>query len=328
MNLTQTEQLLLDLLAIPSVSGNERAVIDHVATLLGGRFAVERIAVDDARSNLLCTIGVPRVLLAAHLDTVPGTVDVRVDDASIFGRGSCDNKGAAAAMIVAALRAADEGAKDFGLLFTVGEELPEFDGAAAAAKYLSERNVVPGRVVIGEPTNLAVITAQRGIYCVEVSCEGTAEHSSTDAPDSAIHKLISLLGGFLANQFDETTYHVGLIEGGTADNVVAARAKATLLFRSADPEIIETVARALAATNVPHATSVLQSIPPVDHTVPPFARNVALYFTEMAFLPNSIVIGPGSIKDAHTATEHVSRAELNEAVRLYRAFLSAAIERA
>lgn len=320
MNLTQTEQLLLDLLAIPSVSGNERAVIDHVASLLGDRFAVERIAVDDARSNLLCAIGTPRVLLAAHLDTVPGTVDIRVDDASIFGRGSCDNKGAAAAMIVAAIQAADEGASDFGLLFTVGEETC-FDGAIAVQTLLRERQVVPDRIVIGEPTGLEIITAQRGIYGIEVSCEGMAEHSSTDRPDSAIHKLVALLDAFLKNQFDETTYHVGLIHGGTADNVVAASASAHLVFRSTDPTITDRVARALDATNVPHSVRVAHDIAPVDHTAPPFLRNVAPYFTEMAFLPNSFVLGPGSIKDAHTATEHVSRVELNEAVGRYREFL-------
>ena len=326
MNLTQTERLLLDLLAIPSVSGNETAVVDHVATILGDRFAVERIAVDDARSNLMCTIGTPRVLLAAHLDTVPGTVDIRVDDASIFGRGSCDNKGAAAAMIVAALQAADDGATDFGLLFTVGEETC-FDGAIAVQTVLRKRQIVPDRIVIGEPTGLEIITAQRGIYGIEISCEGTAEHSSTDHPDSAIHKLVALLDAFLKNQFEETTYHVGLIHGGTADNVVAANASAHLVFRSTDPTIAEQVECALDATRVPHAVRVVHDIAPVDHTAPPFPRNVAPYFTEMAFLPNSFVLGPGSIKDAHTATEHVSRAELNEAVGRYRAFLPSMISR-
>ncbi|OGL95721.1 hypothetical protein A2348_03780 [Candidatus Uhrbacteria bacterium RIFOXYB12_FULL_58_10] len=320
MILTQPEQLLLDLLAIPSVSGTEQAIIDRVAETLGGTFRVERIPVDETRSNLLCTVGSPRVLLAAHLDTVPGTVEIRVDDENIHGRGACDNKGAAAAMITAALQAVSEDATDFGLLFTVGEET-NFDGAIAVQKFFADNDIVPERIVIGEPTGLQIVTAQRGITSVEILCDGTAEHSSTDHPDSAIHKLAALLAAFLKNTFPETTYHVGLIQGGTADNVVAAHATATLLFRSMNPELETLIHRALADTNVPHTIKTLQTVPPVDHTAPSFARNAVAYFTEMAFLKNSFVLGPGSITDAHTASERVSRRELNEAVAQYRAFL-------
>ena len=320
MQLTQTEQLLLDLIAVPSVSGNEQTIVEKVASLFSPSFSVERIQVDETRACLLCAIGSPRVLLAAHLDTVPGRVEPRVDETHVYGRGACDNKGAAAAMIVAALEAAKEGATDFGLLFTVGEET-SFDGALAAKAYLEAHAIAPERIVIGEPTDLKTVTAQRGIYAIKVACDGTAEHSSTNHPDSAIHKLVTLLDAFLKNKFEETTYHVGLIEGGTADNVVAARATATLLFRSMNATIAQQVTHALVATNVLHTVEILSDIAPTDHTAPPFERNEVAYFTEMAFLQNSFVLGPGSIKDAHTDNERVPRVELNEAVNLYRAFL-------
>lgn len=321
MQTTNVEQLLLDLLAIPSVSGDEPAVVAFIANRLAGRFHVERIPVDETRANLLCTVGSPRVILAAHVDTVPGEVAIRTDAEYIYGRGACDNKGAAAAMITAALEAADEGAMDFGLLFTVGEEIATFDGAVAAQRHFAQTGILPDRIVIGEPTDLAVVTAQRGIYAIRVSCRGTAEHSSTDAPDSAIHKLVALIGAFLQNQFEETTYHVGLIEGGTADNVVAGSASATLLFRSMDLDIANKITTALAVPHIPYDIEVLQSVAPVDHTAPPYERNTIAGFTEMALLPNSFVLGPGSIKDAHTDAERVPRAELNEVVALYRAFL-------
>lgn len=316
MPLNETEQLLIDLLKIPSESGQETAIVDYLEQKLTGNFQVLRIAVDATRANLWCTTGNPEVVLAAHVDTVPGQLEVRYDDENIFGRGACDNKAAAAAMITAASRARAQGQTNFGLLFTVGEET-NFDGAIAVQQFLKEKNLEPKKIIIGEPTNLEAVTAQRGIYVIEVSCEGVAEHSSTDHPNSAVHKLIQLLKPLLDTNFPETTFNVGKINGGVADNVVAGSAVATIALRSARDKIDVQVKAALDQTGIPYQLNVLAQIEPVDHTQAPFKRSGVSYFTEMAFLPNSIVLGPGSIKDAHTQNEHVSRGQLAQVINIY-----------
>ncbi|MEK7620656.1 MAG: M20/M25/M40 family metallo-hydrolase [Patescibacteria group bacterium] len=318
---TPAEQLLLELLAIPSVSGTEAAVVDWLAHRLGKDFVITRIPAGDGRDSLLCLRGTPRVLLCAHIDTVPGVVAVRTNETAIFGRGACDNKGAAAAMIVTAEDAAHNGQQDFGLLFTVGEETT-FDGAMAVAKYFEEQHIKPDRIIIGEPTDLKVVTGQRGIYVPKIECTGIAEHSSTDTPNSAIHKLVNLLSKLLTHSFPETTYHVGLIQGGTADNVVAGHASATLAFRSTQTDIKEQVEAVLAEIGIEHTLTAELDIKAVDHTPEGQPKQTVSYFTEMALLPNSFVVGPGSIKNAHTDNEFVSRSELNQAVELYKGYLN------
>lgn len=318
---TPVEQLLLELLAILSVSGNEAAVVNALEHRLASNFEITRIPAGDGRDSLLCLRGTPRILLCAHVDTVPRVVEVRSDESSIYGRGACDNKGAASAMIIAAEEAVANGQQDFGLLFTVGEETT-FDGAMTTSAYMKEKGLEPQRIIIGEPTGLQVVTGQRGIYVIKIECTGVAEHSSTDTPNSAVHKLVNLLSKLLTHTFPETTYHIGLIEGGTADNVVAGHASATLAFRSTQTDIKEQVEAVLAGLGIEHTHSVELDIKAVDHTPEGQPKQTVSYFTEMAFLPNSFVVGPGSIKNAHTDNEFVPRSELGEAVELYKGYLN------
>ena len=318
---TSVEQFLLELLDIASVSGAETAVVDALERRLKNTFDITRIPSGQGRDSLLCLHGMPRVLLCAHVDTVPGIVEVRTDALSIFGRGACDNKGAAAAMVIAAEQSLTDGLTDLGILFTVGEETT-FDGAIASAAYLKEKGIEPERVIIGEPTGLQIVTGQRGIYVIKIECQGIAEHSSTSAPNSAIHKLVHLLSKLLTHSFPETTYHVGLIEGGTADNVVAGHASATLAFRSTHTDIKDQVKAVLTQIGIEHSRTVNQDITAVDHTPAGQPRHTVSYFTEMAFLENSFVVGPGSIKNAHTDNEFVPRDELNEAVEIYKGYLN------
>ena len=87
------------------------------------------------------------MVFSTHVDTVPPYVPLAEDDVAIRGRGSCDAKGLAAAMVAAAERLAGAGERRVGLLFLVGEENGS-DGAIAAADLGPK-----GRYLInGEPT--------------------------------------------------------------------------------------------------------------------------------------------------------------------------------
>ncbi len=115
---------------------------------------------------------------------------------------------------------------------------------------------------------------------------------------------------------------MGLIEGGTAENVVAGRASATLAFRSTQTDIKERVETVLAQIGIEHTITTQLDIKAVDHTPEGQPKEIAKYFTEMAFLPNSFIVDPGSIKNAHTDNEFVPRSELNAAVELYKGYLN------
>lgn len=320
MNLTPVEELLIDLLLVPSESGREESMSENLIGRLPAPFQLEKIPVEGGRFDILATVGQPKMLLTAHMDTVVGQLPVTADEEKIYGRGSCDTKASLAAMIVAARRAAADGLTGFGLLFTVGEETV-FDGAKAAAAHLAEKPWKPGFIVVGEPTGLEVVTAAKGILSMEIFCAGTKAHSSREQRDSATQKLVLILAALERLELPDTLFNIGVISGGEADNIVADKAMAKISWRSALPDIRQRVEAAIAATGVACRTEVSVDLPPVSRSWTDFPKKEVNYYTEMVFFENSVVCGPGSITDAHSADEYVERHELNRAVEVYAGFL-------
>ncbi|MFH1088955.1 MAG: M20/M25/M40 family metallo-hydrolase [Candidatus Uhrbacteria bacterium] len=320
MKLTNVEKNLLKLLRVPSPSNEEQNIIEVLNKQLSPFFEIKKIPVTPNRHALLCLKGNPKVILAAHIDTVKGNLPIKISKTKIFGRGSCDNKGSAAAMITAGHEAIKNNQNNFGLLFTIGEEV-SFDGAVAAKKFLAKHHLKPKLIIIGEPTDLKIVTAQYGVFCFELTWSGTAAHSSILLPDSAIHKMINDLKKITVAKIPQTVFHVAKISGGTAANVIADEARAMLTFRSALPDTKKRIETILKKMSGRPKYKILKNIPATNHSKPPFQKNWVRYFTEMAFLPNSIVLGPGSIKQAHSKNEFVPRSELNKAVEIYKSFL-------
>src|SRR3954469_9928013 len=98
-------ELTKHLMAIPSVTGSERAVgeflLSHLSSL---KYRVERQEVAGDRFNVLAFAGEARVLFCTHIDPVPPpppTIPVREDNDFLYGRGACDTKGIIAAMLEA-----------------------------------------------------------------------------------------------------------------------------------------------------------------------------------------------------------------------------------
>ncbi|MGD0783576.1 MAG: M20/M25/M40 family metallo-hydrolase, partial [Candidatus Aminicenantales bacterium] len=104
--MTDVFELLRDLIAIPSVTGAEGPLADFLAGRLSEmRWTVKQQPIEGDRRNIFASDGArTRVVLCTHMDTVPGTSAAREDDRFIYGRGSCDAKGSAAAIIAAAER--------------------------------------------------------------------------------------------------------------------------------------------------------------------------------------------------------------------------------
>ncbi|HEU5304690.1 MAG TPA: M20/M25/M40 family metallo-hydrolase, partial [Gemmatimonadales bacterium] len=121
------------LVALETPTGSEGPAIDLLDdTLRRAGYTVVRQPVSPGRHNLYAYREPPALVFSTHLDTVPPYVPLSEDSESIHGRGSCDAKGLAAAMVAAAERLAERGERRIGLLFVVGEENGS-DGARAAA---------------------------------------------------------------------------------------------------------------------------------------------------------------------------------------------------
>jgi acetylornithine deacetylase len=114
-------RLAAELMSIDSTSGQEGELMAHVSLMLESRgWRVQRIPVTPGRMNAFATcVHEPLVTLSTHLDTVPPYIPPRIVGDTLWGRGACDAKGIAAAMILAAeeLRERD---CPVSLLFVVG----------------------------------------------------------------------------------------------------------------------------------------------------------------------------------------------------------------
>ena len=317
-------KLTMDLVKIPSISGQEMEVGNFLKDMLAKDFTVKTQKVGN-RINVFAFAGRPKLLLTTHMDTVPGTLKIAEDSKFIYGRGSCDAKGAIAAMVSAAWDALESGLNDFCLLFDVDEE-NEFEGIKKAIKMVN-----PGFVVVGEPSSLKLVNGQKGLLQFDLSQKGKAAPASLpQTGSSAITKLLFDLTGIIRikppeNKFlGKTTINIGKIIGGQAANVIPDYASAKIDVRtvSRNSEIKQLFRK--AAINGKLKTEL--DFEPVFNDLYDLPKllglktRIASYFTEMYFWrkkANTVVFGPGDYRYAHSTFEKVSKRELLKAAENY-----------
>src|SRR5437773_4668344 len=186
--------LTRSLIDIESITGCEKAAGEFLfATLsklaVSTAGCVERMEVVPDRFNVLATWGTPVVTLSTHMDTVPPFFPSSEDDEFIRGRGACDTKGIIAAMICAAEQLLAAGARNFGLLFVVGEEKDSL-GALRAAKDPRGSKFI----INGEPTENRLALGSKGALRYEIVASGRMAHSAyPHLGESAIEKLLDAL---------------------------------------------------------------------------------------------------------------------------------------
>jgi acetylornithine deacetylase len=312
------------LVALETPTGSEGPATDFLAdTLSHAGYRVVRQPVSPGRHNLYAYREPPTLVFSTHLDTVPPYVPLSEDAESIHGRGSCDAKGLAAAMVAAAERLAGRGERRIGLLFVVGEENGS-DGARAAAD-LGPR----GRFLInGEPTENRLSIGQKGSLRVDLEASGRAAHSAypedgvsaTDALLDTIERIrrLPLPSDPLLGQ---STLNLGIIRGGVAPNVIPPSASAQILIRTVEPtESLKTAIRGLTTPGVTVQFSVELPFYKGGIAPPGWDTTVVSYASDLPFLEpwgERYQLGPGTIRLAHTSHEHIRKADLLRGVDLY-----------
>ena len=321
----QLFRTLQDLVDVESITGNEDSYGDALARLVGELgFDTERQQVAPGRHNLLARTGSPEVVFCTHLDTVPPFFGPSEDSDFVHGRGSCDAKGPALAMIEAARAILAEGGplRDrIGFLFTVGEEI-DSAGAVRANSALAEP-WHPRFTIVGEPTENRFVRAHKGIFKAKLEAHGVAGHSSQDIGPSAVHELVGAVHGLLGQDWGQHpvlgpgTLNIGQLRGGVAPNVVADRAEASFLLRAVEgPEATEARIRGHLGEHV-HLHGEI-GYGPVDFHVPRGLEAITVAFgTDAPYLGRwgtPLLYGPGRILDAHTDRERVSKRSFEQAV--------------
>lgn len=322
-------ELTRQLIDIESITPNERAVgeflwsrLYQLAQRFNGR--AERMQVEEHRFNVFVQFGEPSVVLSTHMDTVPPFISSSEDAEHIWGRGACDTKGIIAAMIAAAERLLEEGRRNLGLLFVVGEE------RNSAGAEIARQNPRGSKYLInGEPTGNELALGSKGALRYEIVARGRMAHSAyPELGESAIEKLLDALERIrriklpVDDVLGPSTLNVGTIRGGRAPNVIADEASAEIFIRVVGDvsDTREQVKRAAfpgaEAEEVLFIPAVrLGSVGNIPTTVVAFTTDIPAFGGTWG---QPFLIGPGSIHHAHTNEERIRKSELVEAVALYK----------
>lgn len=345
------------MVGIPSVSGDEAALAAFVEETAGGW------GLDVVRDETAVRVVVrgprpgPTIALVSHLDVVPAgegwTRDpfaATIEGTRLYGRGSGDAKASVAAMLWAARDLLDSGAVDAGrllLLFGYGEETKNTTMEAAVS-----RAGAIDAAVVGEPTNLDIAIAQRGLMMVDLLAHGDQRHAGYATTDGDFTNSTLLLAADLlrlGDLFTDRSHPVlgrtvatpTMLQAGVSRNVTPPIARAVLDIRSTPDwthdeiagalrqvilsEVIVT-SRRLVPCETPAGSRLLATARRVRPEAAAFGSPTC---SDWVFLrhADAIKCGPGTSRRSHTADEYVDLPEVTTARHFYaqlvRAYLAA-----
>ena len=247
--LPETLKILRDLISFKTISGeNNLEFIDYCEkklTLLGAK-TIKTYNKKKTQANLFSTIGKDNgkgIILSGHSDVVPAISNDWISDPfvardsgnKIFGRGTSDMKGfIACTLAVAPLFADEKLSLPIHFSYTFDEETGCL-GAPLVLSDLQKRNIKASACIIGEPTNMKAITANKGYNEYITHFTGLSGHASNpEAGVSAIEYAIEYSNKLLELRNDlkkrsngkiflpeYTTLQIGKISGGMGANVIA-----------------------------------------------------------------------------------------------------------
>jgi len=256
----ETRAMIERLIAFDTTSRNSNLDLIHFVRDYLADLGVSASLVHDAegrKANLYATLGPsdrPGIALSGHTDVVPiDNQDWSRDpwklsehDRRLYGRGTCDMKTFVAVALAHAPRfLAGELATPIHLCFSYDEEVG-CKGVPALLDFLASQPVKPAMCVVGEPTDMKVITGHKGKTSIRCHVRGKEAHSSL-APQgvnavNAAARVVCHLAEMAARKAAEgpfdpdfdvphTTVHTGTIEGGTQLNIVPGHCRFEFEFR-------------------------------------------------------------------------------------------------
>jgi acetylornithine deacetylase len=329
-------------------------IFDVCRKAVGSAFDVEEWDHGDGHVSWLALRGRPKILFNVHLDTVPvgegwsqDPHELVVRDGRAYGRGSCDIKGAAAVLLEIAAQAPDH----LALLFTTDEEgaggccVSRFVDAGHASRF--------EQIVIAEPTQCQPVLGHRGYLSVKTRFYGNPGHSSEARAlhDSATHNMAIWAAAALkvaelkkAGPADPgSCLNLGVVTGGVKSNVIAGEAfvhwSARLKPGESNEDFLHEI-KACAPSHgrveweVPFAGEPLPAVGMSDDGAKHFCSRHGLntapnvdFWTEASLFSAAgkpaLVLGPGSISEAHQTDEWVELSQLELAMQRYGALVKA-----
>lgn len=332
--------LLQELIAIPSFSREEGACADHL------QHHIESLGytVNRTGNNIwLMAPGFsetkPTLLLCAHIDTVkpggqwstdPFTPTLR--EGKIYGLGANDDGASVVAMLEAYFQL-NKHQQPYNLIYAAvaEEEVSGKEGIEALLRVIPKVDFA----IVGEPTNMQLAVAEKGLMVLDVIATGRAGHAARNEGENAIYKALKEIEWFrdyrfgkLSGLLGEVTMRVTQIQAGTQHNVIPDKCTFVVDIRTnecySNREVLEEIKRYATCQVQERSTRLNSTATPLQHPLvekaftmgaQPFGSPTLSDQALMSF--PSVKIGPGDSARSHTANEYIEISEIGEAIDFY-----------
>ncbi|MFC0877425.1 M20 family metallo-hydrolase [Saccharicrinis sp. FJH2] len=340
MNAEKAIEILKKLISIQSFSRNEKEAADCLQKEIEDLGYI----VDRQDNNLVVRAHhwndtKPVLLFNSHIDTVKPSdkwerdpFTPQVEDGKLYGLGSND-AGASVVSLLASFMILDQKEQPYNLIYvaSVEEEISGLNGIASLIEYLPQ----VAFAVVGEPTQMHMATAEKGLMVLDCTAMGKSGHAARNEGINAIYEAIPDIQWFKTHKFDRESEFLGevkmtvtQIEAGRQHNVVPDKCTFVVDIRSNElynnEELHEIIQSHVKCEVVPRSYRLNSSATPMDHPVVLKGQKMGRETygspttSDQAVLPFfSVKMGPGDSARSHTADEYIVLNEIREGVNIY-----------
>ena len=339
--------LLKGLIVTPSFSREEDKTADIIQAFLKEHsIDVNRHLNNVWAKNKYFDPAKPTILLNSHHDTVkPNSQWTRdpftaiVEDEKLFGLGSNDAGGALVSLIAAFLFFYGKKDLKYNLVLAATAE-EEISGAHGIESLLPLLGKIDAGIV-GEPTQMQMAIAERGLLVLDCTSYGKAGHAAREEGENAIYKAMKDIDWFQSYQFSEISDLLGPVKmsvtvietDNKAHNMISAECRFVVDVRVNElykfEDILDFIRANVQSEVKPRSTRLRSSAIAMDHPLVKAGLNLGRAYygsptsSDKALMPfPALKIGPGDSARSHTADEYIYVDEIKEGIDLYIQLLS------
>jgi acetylornithine deacetylase len=344
LNILQGEaiNLLKELIATPSFSKEEDETAGILCRFIGTKeIQHSRVGNNVYALNKYYDANKPSILLNSHHDTVKPNKGYSFDpfspfekDGKLFGLGSNDAGGCLVSLLATFLYFYDRQDTKYNVVFAASaeEEISGVNGIELVLPYLGKIDCG----IVGEPTQLEMAVAERGLMVIECTAEGRSGHAARNEGENALYKAVDDINWIRNYKFEKVSSLLGesrltvtvIATENVQHNVVPSQCKFVIDVRVNElytfEEILDALQQNLKSKFKPRTTRMKSTSISLDH--PLVKAGIKLgkgYYgspttSDKALMPfSTLKMGPGDSARSHTADEYIFIDEIKEGIETY-----------
>lgn len=334
--------LLKELIATPSFSKEEDETAGIICRFIGTKgIEHSRVGNNVYALNKYYDANKPSILLNSHHDTVKPNKGYSFDpfspfekEGKLFGLGSNDAGGCLVSLLATFLYFYDQKNLDHNVVFAASaeEEISGVNGIELVLPYLGKLDYG----IVGEPTQLEMAVAERGLMVIDCVAEGRSGHAARNEGENALYKAVDDINWIRNYKFEKVSPLLGesrltatvIATENVQHNVVPSQCKFVIDVRVNElytfEEVLDALQKNLKSKFKPRTTRMKSTSIPLDH--PLVKAGIKLgrgYYgspttSDKALMPfPTLKMGPGDSARSHTADEYIYIDEIKEGIDTY-----------